>query len=343
MVASVRDVAKLAGVSPSTVSNFLHRPHLLSADSHTSVAAAIAQLGYVPNESARQLRSGASRTLALILLDAWLPFYATMARGVEDQIGDGDWSLFFANSDRNEARELSNIDMFDAHRVQGLIINPKGDVRHRLERLQRRGIQCVAMSPLISSQAIPSISFDDLRGGRLAGEHLLEIGRERIAFIGDVQSITHSAKRLAGLMDAVRAAGRSEEAILHIPVTDLDMANGIQAAGEVLRMPAETRPDALFAANDMLALGAMTALLRAGVRIPDDIAIVGYDDVEFSRQSIVPLTTVSQPAYDMGRRAAQMLLDRLEDPKTPVEHVSFDVRLLARASTLGIDTRTSAP
>ena len=122
MVASVKDVAELASVSASTVSNYFHRPHLLSAASHDRIEAAIKTLGYVPNESARQLRNGASRTLALILLDAWQPFFANIARGVEDAVREAGWSLFFANSGRDEDRELTNIAMFDAHRVQGVII-----------------------------------------------------------------------------------------------------------------------------------------------------------------------------------------------------------------------------
>ena len=335
MVASVKDVAELASVSASTVSNYFHRPHLLSAASHDRIEAAIKTLGYVPNESARQLRNGASRTLALILLDAWQPFFANIARGVEDAVREAGWSLFFANSGRDEDRELTNIAMFDAHRVQGVIINPKGDVTESLLRLQKRGIQCVSMSPPIVSPEVPSVAFDDLRGGQLAGEHLLALGRKRIVFIGDSQSVSHSAKRFAGLQAAVRAARGSSADVPEIHVRALDMANGMLVGEQLLQLPNADRPDAIFAANDMLALGVMTVFERAGLRIPEAIAIIGYDDVEFAGQAVVPLTTIRQPAYDMGRRAAAMLLQRLDNPETPAEHVNFDVRLIRRASTLG--------
>lgn len=334
MVASVKDVAARAGVAPSTVSNYLHRPHLLSVTSRQRVEAAITELGYVPNESARQLRSGTSRTVALNLLDAWIPFYSNMARGVEDAVRGQGWSPFFGNSGRDPERELANIEMFESHRVQGLIISPVADVSEQLVRLQAKGITCVAVSPLTEHPAIPSISFDDVRGGQLAGEHLVQIGRQQIGFIGRDQ-ISHSANRLAGLRAAVKAARGAAADVTVTRVRALDLENGLTAAMEIMRQPRHTWPDAIFAANDMLALGAMTAFIRAGIKIPDEIALVGYDDVEYAGMSIVPLTTIRQPSYDMGHKAAEVLLHHIANPATAIEHISFKGSVIARESTLG--------
>ncbi|UWF77339.1 MULTISPECIES: LacI family DNA-binding transcriptional regulator [Microbacterium] len=330
MPASVKDVAALAGVSASTVSNYLNHPELLSATTLERVRAAIEELGYVPNESARQLRAGSGKAIALILLDAWLPFFNELSRGVEEGTRDGGWSLFFSNSNRDPAQELRNIEMFEAHRARGIVISPLGDVVPRLERLAARGIRSVVIGPAQPSAAVGFVPFDDVGGGRLAGEHLTALGRRRMAFLGDPEGVRESADRLAGFTDAV--GGRAAVQVMRTP--GLTIAAGMAAGEEMLRLPPEERPDAVFATNDMLAIGALTVLLRAGVRVPEDVAIVGFDDVDQAHQAIVPLTTVRQPAYEMGRAAASALLRQLEDPGSRAPAVTpFPAELVIRAST----------
>ncbi|MDR2999004.1 MAG: LacI family transcriptional regulator [Microbacterium sp.] len=331
MPASVKDVAALAGVSASTVSNFLNHPHVLSERTRDRVQRAVEQLGYVPNESARQLRAGEGRTIALILLDAWLPYFNDLSRGVEDVTREDGWSLFFSNSDRDAAQELRNIDMFEAHRARGIVIYPLGDVVPRLESLAERGIRSVVIGPPHGASAVGSVPFDDRGGGRLAGEHLLALGRRRIAFLGDPSTVSQTADRRAGLIDAV-----GDERVRTVPVLGLTIDAGMAAAQELLALPPDERPDALFAANDMLAIGALTVLLRAGISVPGDIAIIGFDDVDQAHQTVVPLTTVRQPGYEIGRAAASLLLRQLEDPAAPVPAVTpFAAELVVRASTTG--------
>jgi len=343
MGTSVKDVAALAGVSASTVSNYFHRPELLGKASRKRVADAIAELGYVPNESARQLRAGSSKTLALILLDAWLPFFSDLSRGVEDAVRDHGWSLFFSNSNRDSERERSNLDTFEAHRVQGLVIVPQGRVKDRLEQLQNRGIECVVVGPTEDSNEISAVTFDDVGGGRLAGAHLLEIGRRRLAFLGNPHNVVQSADRLAGLMRAVEASG-TEATVMTVTVKNLTVEDGIEAAEQILSMPEAERPDAIFAANDMVAVGALNVFLRAGIRIPEDIAVVGYDDVQYARQAAVPLTTVRQPAYEMGRAAGQQLLEQIERPgPREVQQRVFAAHLVVRESTVGRMTARAEP
>lgn len=335
MAASVKNVAALAGVSASTVSNYLNRPELLGEKSRQRVADAIAELGFVPNESARQLRAGSSKTLALILLDAWLPFFSDLSRGVEDVVRDRGWSLFFSNSNRDPEREKTNLDMFEAHRVQGLVIIPQGRVAERLEQLQDRGIECVVVGPTEDSSQISAVTFDDIGGGRMAGAHLLEIGRRRLAFFGNPNEVVQSADRLAGMLQAVEVAS-SETTVMTISVKDLTVEDGIGAAEQILTMPEQERPDAIFAANDMVAVGALNVLLRAGIQVPEQIAIIGYDDVPYARQAAVPLTSIRQPAYEMGRAAGQQLLDQIERPTTrEIQHRVFGAQLVIRESTSG--------
>lgn len=332
MPASVKDVAALAGVSSSTVSNYLNHPHVLGEHSARRVREAIEQLGYVPNESARQLRAGSSKALALILLDAWLPYFHELSRGVEDVARDGGWSLFFSNSGRDADLERRNIDMFEAHRVQGIVIYPLDDVVGRLEQLADRGIRSVVVGPIRESSAVGSILFDDRGGGRLAGEHLLALGRRRILFLGS-PTVSQSEDRRRGLLDAVAddAASVTVEDVAHLTTED-----GLDAGARIVALPPADRPDAVFAANDMVAIGVMTQLLRAGIRVPDDIALVGFDDVAHAHQSVVPLTSVRQPGYEIGRAAGAALLAQLADPTAPLpEPTPFAAELVVRESTVG--------
>ena len=332
MPASVKDVAALAGVSSSTVSNYLNHPHVLGESSRERVREAIAQLGYVPNESARQLRAGSSKALALILLDAWLPYFHELSRGVEDVTREGGWSLFFSNSNRDGAQERRNIDMFEAHRVQGIIIYPLDDVVPRLEQLADRGIRSVVVGPIPASTKVASVLFDDTGGGRLAGEHLLSIGRRRILFLGN-PAVSQSNDRLAGLRAAVADSTATVE-VLDVP--HLATEDGMEAGARIAALPPADRPDAIFAANDMVALGVLTQLMRHGIRVPDDIALVGFDDVDQAHQSVVPLTSVRQPGYEIGRAAGAALLQQLADPDSPPPAMTpFSAELIVRESTVG--------
>jgi LacI family transcriptional regulator len=330
MSASVKDVAALAGVSASTVSNYLNHPHVLSPATSERVRAAIERLGFVPNESARQLRAGAGKAIALILLDAWLPYFNELSRGVEDVLRAGGWSLFFSNSARDESIQARNLEMFEAHRVQGIVIYPLGDVVPALERLADKGVRSVVVGPAIASDRVGSVLFDDRAGGRLAGAHLREIGRRRIAFLGDPGTVSQTADRLAGLLEAAGPA------VSTVRAGGLTIEAGIAAGQEIVACAPQERPDAVFAANDMLAIGALTAFLRAGVRVPEDVAIVGFDDVDQAHQAVVPLTTIRQPGYEIGAAAARSLLEQLANPAAPPPSVTpFAPALVVRESTVG--------
>lgn len=329
MPASVKDVAALAGVSSSTVSNYLNHPHLLVDSTREKVRAAIEQLGYVPNESARQLRAGSSKVIAVSLLDAWLPYFHELSRGVEDAIRPDGWSLFFSNSARDAEQEMRNIDMFESHRVRGLIIYPRGDVLPHLETLTQRGIRSVVIGPIAQSASVGAVVFDDEGGGRLAGEHLIAIGRRRIAFIGDPTTVSQTRDRLSGL----RAAVGSRATIEVIHADGLTIDDGLAASASLLHRPAAERPDAVFAANDMVAVGVMTALLRAGVRIPDEVSLVGFDDVPLARQCLIPLTSVRQPGYEIGRAAGALMVEQLTGGTAPTRSIPFPAELVVRESS----------
>lgn len=325
--ASVRDVAALAGVSVGTVSNVLNRPERVSGDVVQRVKGAIAELGYVPNSAARQLRMGQSTAIGMIVLDVGNPFFASLIRGAEDRAARDDFSVLVANSDEDDQRESRYLTMFEQERIRGVLISPVGDATHQLRRLRDRGIPAVLVDRAAADGAFSSVAVDNVAGGRLAAEHLTQRGSRRIAFAGGPFSIGQVADRYRGAREAL---GREIEIL---PSESLSLDAG-RAIGAVLaRRNARDRPDAVFAANDLIAIGLLQSLLQADIRVPDDMALIGYDDIAFASAAAVPLSSVRQPGATMGSTAMDLLLQLAAHPATPLTHVGFQPTLVVREST----------
>lgn len=332
---SIKDVAAAARVSIGTVSNVMNRPELVSPATRYRVERTMADLGFVRNESARQLRAGTSRTLAYVMLDATNPFFTDVARGIEEAADELDLSLFLCNSNGRTAREHSHLARLQQQRVQGILITPIDSESAALEEIARRGTPVVVVDRRRQGADLCSVSVDDTRGGRLAVEHLLELGHSRIAFIGGPVSIGQVRDRLDGARSAWRAAGRSPESLVHIPTDALTVADGASAGERIVGLSSRRRPTAAFCANDLLALGLLRTALLAGLRVPDDLAIVGYDDIDFVAAAAIPLTSVRQPRLELGRTAARLVIDEATNRTHEHQQVVFEPDLVARASTLG--------
>jgi LacI family transcriptional regulator len=318
VVVNIREVASHAGVSAGTVSNVLNRPEIVAPSTRARVREAIAELGFVPNGTARQLRRGRGRVLGLVVLDMSNPFFTDVARGVDGAAGAAGMAVIFCNSASDPAREASYLDLLEEQRVQGVLIAPMGDPSERLLRLRERGILVVLLDRLAQRPDLCSVSVDDLLGGELALRHLIEAGHRRIAFVGGPPELVQVRDRFQGALRAARAAGLAEDCLTPVDTTSIDItaaAAGRDAAGRVLGMPRARRPTAVFCANDMLALGVLQGLTQQRVRVPDDIAIVGYDDIEFAAAAAVPLSSVRQPRQRLGRAAAELLLDEADHPE----------------------------
>ena len=332
MTASIRDVAGRAGVSVGTVSNVLNRPERVTPATVERVHRAIADLGFVRNDAARQLRAGRSSTVGLVVLDVRNPFFTELARGAEDAAAEHGLAIILGNSDESSEREAAYLDLFDEQRVRGVLISPIGDVSGRLKRLRERGTPAVVVDRMIEGGGLSSVSVDDVAGGELAARHLLEQGRRRIAVLVGQPSIRQVADRLAGARRAVAAvASASLEVIEAGGLTVLDG----RRAGEQLRVrAADKRPDAVFAVNDLLAVGVLQALVMTGsVLVPDEIALVGYDDIDFAAAAVVPLTSVRQPSHLIGATALRILLEEADDPGIAPRTVVFQPELVVRASS----------
>lgn len=333
MTVSVREVAALAGVSLGTVSNVLNRPEKVAPGTVVRVQAAIAELGFVRNDSARQLRAGRSSTVGLIVLDGGNPFFTDVARGAEDAAMSKGLAVLIGNSDESTDRERTYVDLFEERRVAGLLISPAGDDLSRLARLRDQGTAVVLVDRRADDEPFASVSVDDVAGGRIAVEHLLAIGRRRIAYVGGPFGIRQVVDRHAGALAATTAAGASLEVL---PTTSLSVLEGRRVGEELQRRPASARPDAVFAANDLVAVGLEQAfVMRGSVAVPDEIAIVGYDDIAFAEAAVVPLTSVRQPAQDLGRRAIDLLVRQVEQGQDiDLEQVEFTPELVVRQSTV---------
>ena len=338
MAVSVRDVAELARVSVGTVSNVLNRPEKVSPDTVERVQAAIQELGFVRNDVARQLRVGRSRTIGLVVLDVRNPFFTDLARGAEERAAEASLSVLLGNSDEDVRREAAHLDLFEEQRVFGVLISPLADAMPRIERLRAHGIPAVLVDRADEDLSFSSVAVDDVAGGELAVQHLLDLGRRRIAFVGGPMDIRQVADRLAG---ARRAVERFPEATLEVIATEGQTVLAGRAAGERIReRPTAERPDAVFAANDLLAVGTLQALVMSGsVAVPDEIALIGYDDIDFASATVVPLSSIRQPSMLIGRRAVELLLREAADPESAREQVVFQPELVARDSTLGRSAR----
>jgi LacI family transcriptional regulator len=337
MAAGMKDVASLAGVAVGTVSNVLNHPDLVRPLTRARVEAAMEELGFIPNGSARQLRAGRSRCLGLVVLDVTNPFFTEVARGVEDYAQAAGYAVILCNSDEADDKERRYLRVLEEQRVRGILITPVHGRAPELRRIRDRGTPVVLLDrPGSAGQC--SVAVDDRRGGEIAVSHLLDLGHRRIALVNGPLAIRQCADRRRGALRAVERAGLDPAAVLaEITVPAMNARAGAGAADELLgAVPAgtERRPTAVFCTNDMLALGLLRGLGQAGVAVPGDLAVVGYDDIEFAADAAVPLTSVRQPKYQLGRAAAELLLDEADRPDEH-EHRRFVFKpeLVARASS----------
>ena len=335
--ASIKEVAAHAGVSISTVSNVLNRPEMVAKATLEKVRAAIAELGFVRNESARQLRVGRSRTIGLVVLDVANPFFTDVARGVEDEASRASLAVILCNTDDRERRENHYLDLLEEHRVQGVLITPVASEGSRLAGLQSRGTPVVLVDSASASLAQCSVAVDDVLGGEIAVSHLLAAGHNRIAYIGGPRSLHQVADRHSGAVRAMVRDGRNPEDLAVVRADSLDVASGRRAGAEWLSLPPRGRPTAAFAVNDLVALGFLQEVTRNGIRIPGDVAVVGYDDIEFAAAAAIPLTSVRQPRRQLGRTAARLLLEEVADPAHHHRQVIFEPELIIRQSSQPVE------
>ena len=329
-MATIHDVAKLAGVSAVTVSRVLNNSNRVSSTTQARVQRAIEELGYVPSIAARSLRSRQTFTVALIVPDVNNTFWTTIARGVEDAAQGKGYSVFLCNTDENPAKQQSYLDVVISQQVDGVIIAPYDTDADNLEKLRRRNIPVVVVDRDIAGWEVDTVRGDSVAGARALVRHLIALGHRRIAVVTGPANTSTAIDRVVGYHLALSDAGIAADPAL-IRFGEFRAGAGEREADTLLRM--SHPPTAIFAANNTIAMGVIDAVGRHGLRIPHDIALVSFDDLPHASHLFPFLTVASQPVYDLGVNAAQLLLSRLAaDEDLPARQVVLPTRLVVRYS-----------
>ena len=328
----IQDVAARARVSVGTVSNTINHPELVSQRTRRVVERAIRDLGFIPNQQARVLTGVASQVIGLIVLDVVSPFFMEAARAVERAAREAGQVVILCNSDNDPEREAQLLQMLAAQRVRGVLLTPartgSGGDRQRIEA----GHLPVVFLDYRTPTDDCSVSVDDVAGARLAVQHLLDLGHERVAFVGGGRGLRQHVERAQGAREAILAAGLDPAtALVEVTQDGLGIHDGVLAAAQLL---GGKLPTGIFCGNDMMAFGVYRGLNRAGVKVPHDVALVGYDDIDFAADWVVPLTSVRQPTDQLGYLAAQLLLEHSAGDATHVHRQTvLQPELIVRRSS----------
>ncbi|GIH16768.1 LacI family transcriptional regulator [Rugosimonospora africana] len=337
---TITDVARAADVSAATVSRVLNNPDGVSPELRQRVIEAIDALGYRPNSSARSLRTRATRVLGVIVSDVTNPFFTSMVRGVEDVAQKSGYSVMLANTDEDLAKEQRYLEVFAAEQIAGVVLSPASATDTRIDVLSRRGIPAVTFDRRLRTAEVDRVTINNRRAAEQATEHLIEQGCRRIAFISGPPGISTSSERLAGYHAGLRRAGLPIEPGL---VSDggFRVVGGHEAALRLLAQ--DPRPDGMLVANNLMTVGAVNALDDLALRVPTDLALVGFDDLSWALNARSRITTVDQPTYEIGRRAAELLLGRVQGERSPARRITLPATLTVRDSSRRLPVSDGQP
>lgn len=324
-MAKIRDVARLAGVSAMTVSRTLNEPELVSPATRDRVMQAVRELGYIPNRVARSLTQGRTDIIALVVADIQNPFFTTVSRGAEDVAQRHGYTLMIGNTDERAEKERDYLEALVSRRVDGVILSTTGAEHLRL--LQQRKIPVVLVDRVLRGVQTDSVVLDAYDGGRQLAEHLLEEGYRRVMFIGGMPGNSTIDARLAGCRETLMAAG------IELPARHgrLDRASGESLVAELCEE--EALPEVIIAANNLVAVGAMVELRRRGVRVPEEVGLACFGEIELASLLDPFLTVIREPAYEVGQTAMELLHERIRGVESEPRHRVLPVELVPRRST----------
>jgi LacI family transcriptional regulator len=329
-VPKIGDVAAAAGVSPATVSRVMNGTGAVSPDRAAAVREAAERLGYTPSGPARALRQQRARVWAAIIADIENPFFTALVRGIEDVASAEGHRLVLCNTDEDVDKEAEYLGIALAEQMAGVVIavaSAQSDLRPLLQR--RVPVVAVDRRPTRYEDEVDSVVVDNVLGARQATEHLLAAGARRVACITGPERASTATERLAGYQQGLRAGGHKPSTAL-VGRADFREEGGYAATRALLA--GKQRPDALFVANNLMTIGALRAANDAGLRVPDDLLLVGFDDAPWTTLVDPQLTVVAQPTYEMGRQAARLLATAT--PELPSRHVVLPPTLVVRASSV---------
>lgn len=334
----VKDVAALAGVSVGSVSNVINRRESVRPDVRERVEAAIEELGYKPNPTAQALRRGTSPIVAVAVFDLTNPFFMEAAAAMERVLSREGYIMTLSSTHACVREERDLLEALGRQAVRGVLLTPADSSHEAATRLAAEGTPVVLFDAADAPEGLPSVSIDDRAGAALATEHLLALGHRRICFLNGPSDMRQSVRRLAGVQDVVthwhQLTGSDSVRLTvlnaHAYTAQAGHAAAESAIATALRAGEGSAPTAIFCANDLLAMGVMSALRVDGVSIPGDVSVIGFDDIPLAAQMPVPLTTIRQPMDELGTAAAELLLSGGD---APIRHRTFNPVLTIREST----------
>lgn len=327
----IKEVAERAGVSLGTVSNVLNKPHLVAATTSERVLAAMAELGFVRNDLARVLRTGGSKTLGMLVLSVANPFFADLAHACEAAAEAEGFTVILGSSDQRADREARYLELFDEQRVGGMLVAPLSGATEQMRRLHRRGVRMVLFDNNADSDDFCTVALDGFKSGSLSVDHLIAAGRRRIAFAAGRTYLLED--RWLGAQ--VTAQRHPEVRLERVDTADQTVAAGRDLGARIAGLPAAERPDAVVAGNDQTAIGLVQALLASGtVRVPDDVAVIGCDDIDYAASAAVPLTTIRQPVQAIAQEAIRLALEESGGTDHVHRRVTLAPELVVRQSTV---------
>jgi len=327
---TIRDVAERAGVSTTTVSHVVNRTRKVEPSTAERVEAAIKELGYRPNALARSMRRGRTHTVGIVIPDIANPFFGDLARSLEDHMFAAGYSAIICNSDGDPDKEARYLDVLLSKKVDGLLLIAASQSSDGLLQLVEEGPPTIVVDRELGDVAASQVMVANHDGGHLAGQHLLELGHHDIAVIAGPGGLGTSARRLEGFQAALSDAG------IELPDDRVFRGDFRAASGRAAMVHWLGRPDpptAVFAENDLMAVGALSAAHAAGLHVPDDVSVVGFDGIAFGADVTPPLTTVSQSIDDMAAAAVELLFERLREQAAAPRRVELPVALTVRGSS----------
>ncbi|MGD2049563.1 MAG: LacI family DNA-binding transcriptional regulator [Chloroflexota bacterium] len=326
----MRDVAKRAGVSVSTVSHVINNTRTVSQGSRQRVEQAMEELGYKPNALARSLRRRKTNTLGMIVPDSANPFFAEVARAIEDASFAQNYIVILCNSEGDLEKQQTYTNVLIENRVAGILFVAAGVSTELVNDLGQRHVPLVIVDREVLGVEVDTVLTDHVQGGCLATQHLVDLGHRRIACIAGNSEVSPSAERVTGYRRTLEKNGIAFDESLVVK-GDFQYESGYAATRQLLEL--ERPPSAIFACNDLMAVGCISAARELGLRVPDDLSVVGFDDVRLASFTNPPLTTIVQPKVEIGALATQMLLERLVDQDAPPRFKRLDTKLCVRRST----------
>jgi len=306
-MSTIQDVAKLAGVAPITVSRVLNHSGYASEETRARVESAVATLGYVPNTLARGLRSKRTNTLALVMTDITNPFFTLIARGVEDQASNSGYTVIYCNTDESETEEEKYLNILVQKQVDGILLVPARSNSQSIKFLNANEIPFVLIDRSVPDRQTDLVHCNSEEGAYRLIRHLIELGHQRIVALTGPREVSTAQERLAGYEKAMNEAGLND--FRHAYYGSFTQDSGYKLTKQVLAR--EPRPTAIFGANNFISIGVLKALRDAGLRVPEDVSVVGFDDLPDSMIVDPFLTVAAQPAYEMGKQATELLSKRI--------------------------------